>query len=200
MNRRAVLKVALLGTTAVGASVTLGGLLEVLTLPDGRRVALARAVVVADPNVCSGCRVCEIVCANLWSQGRNGASLSRLILDKDYLGGDYRPKTCLQCAEPPCLPACPVTALLVDARSGTYARVIDERACIGCRRCLEACARYFDPPRPRFDADRALAIKCHLCFGEPQCVEHCPLGALRVERAEGGLRMGYPILRETVGL
>lgn len=148
MNRRAVLKVALLGTTAVGASVTLGGLLEVLTLPDGRRVALARAVVVADPNVCSGCRVCEIVCANLWSQGRNGASLSRLILDKDYLGGDYRPKTCWQCAEPPCLPACPVTALLVDARSGTYARVIDERACIGCRRCLEACARYFGPPAP----------------------------------------------------
>lgn len=196
MNRRAVLRAVLLGTTAVGAGAGLGSLFEVVTLPDRRRLALARAVVLADPHLCSGCRVCEVVCANLWSAGRNGASHARLSVDKDYLTGAYRPKTCFQCAEAPCLEACPVTALLVDARHGTYARVIEERACIGCGRCVEACGTYFDPPRPRLQALGARAIKCHLCYGTPRCVEQCPLGALRVERAEGGLRLGYPLVRE----
>ncbi len=196
MNRRDVLKAVLLGSAAVGASAGLGSLLDVMTLPDGRRLALARAVVLADPQVCSGCRVCEVVCANLWSGGQNGTSHARVTVDKHYVSGDYRPKTCFQCAEAPCLEACPVTAMLVDARSGTYARVIDERACIGCGRCVEACGRYFDPPRPRLQTLGARAIKCHLCYGTPRCVEQCPLGALRVERAEGGLRIGYPILRE----
>jgi anaerobic carbon-monoxide dehydrogenase iron sulfur subunit len=196
VNRRAVLKTVLLGGTALGATAALGGLFDVVTLPDGRRVALARAVVVANPNLCSGCRVCEVVCSNAWTGGRNGTSLSRVILDKDYVGGTYRPKTCWQCAEPPCLDACPVTALVVDRRSGTYARVIDERACIGCRKCVEACGRWFDPPRPRFDAEGERVIKCHLCFGEPACVEHCPLGALTLVRSEHGLRMGYPVVSE----
>lgn len=200
MDRRTVLKTFLLTTTAVAGSAAVGGLLEVLTFSDGRKVALAKAVILADPNVCSGCRVCEVACTNFNSQGKNGSSLARVILEKDYLQGDYRPKTCYQCADPPCLQACPVTALQVDKRSGTYARVIDERACIGCRKCLEACARYFDPPRPRFEAEALRVVKCHLCFGDPECVKHCPLGALRVERSEGGLMMGYPILREVTAI
>ncbi|OGK87828.1 MAG: hypothetical protein A2X52_13305 [Candidatus Rokubacteria bacterium GWC2_70_16] len=196
MDRRRFVRTCILSTTAVAGSAAVGGLFDVLTFPDGHKVALARAVILADATLCSGCRVCEVACTNFNSQGRNGSSLARLILDKDYLGGDYRPRTCYQCADPPCLEACPVSALGVDRPSGTYARVIDERACIGCRKCLEACARYFQPPRPRFEAGALRVVKCHLCFGDPQCVRHCPMGALRLERSDGGLMIGYPVLRE----
>ena len=196
MDRRAALKTFLFGTTAIAGNAASGGLLETLALADGRKVALAKAVVLGDPNLCSGCRTCEVVCSNFNSQGKNSSSLSRLLVQKDPFKGDYRPKTCYQCSEPPCLEACPTGALQIDSINRTYARVIDQRACIGCQKCLAACGDYFDPPRPRFEAENQKVIKCHLCLGDPQCVKFCPLGALRLERSETGLMIGYPIQRE----
>lgn len=196
MDRRTALKTVLLGASALTGTGVRGGLFEVLALPDGRRVALARAVVLADPTVCSGCRLCEVVCSHVNSQGRNTTTLSRLLLQKDYLTGRYEPKTCYQCSDPPCLAACPTGALQVDTTSRTYARVIDGQRCIGCQRCVAACGQHFDPPRPRFEAEARRVIKCHLCFGDPQCVRFCPVGALRLERSEGGLMIGFPIQRE----
>jgi len=136
------------------------------------------------------------VCANFNSGGRNSPSLSRILLEKEYMRGDYQPKVCHQCADPPCLKACPVTALQVDQQRGTYARVIDERVCIGCQKCVEACERHFRPARPRFDVQKHRSVKCHLCFGDPQCVKYCPLGVLRVERSEKGFMVGYPVIQE----
>jgi carbon-monoxide dehydrogenase iron sulfur subunit len=196
VDRRTVLKGITLGAFGLGSVVVVGDLLDVLTLPNGQKVALAKAVILADKSLCSGCRVCEMVCANLNSGGRNSPSLSRIILEKEYLRGDYQPKVCHQCADPPCLKACPVTALQVDQQRGTFARVIDERVCIGCQKCIEACQRHFHPARPRFDVQKHRSIKCHLCFGDPQCVKYCPLGVLRLERSAKGLLVGYPVIRE----
>ncbi len=196
VDRRTALKGLTLSALALGSVTSLGKLLEVLTFPNGQKVALARAVILADKSLCSGCRICEMVCANFNSGGRNSASLSRLLLEKDYLQGDYQPKVCHQCADPPCLKACPVTALQVDRQRRTYARIIDERTCIGCQKCVEACQRYFRPSRPRFDVQKHMAIKCHLCFGDPQCVKFCPLGVLRLERSEKGILVGYPVIKE----
>jgi Fe-S-cluster-containing hydrogenase component 2 len=196
VDRRTVLKGITLGAFALGSVVGVGDLLEIITFPNGQKVALAKAVIMVDKSLCSGCRVCEMVCANFNSWGRNSASLSRIMLEKEYLLGDYEPKVCHQCVDPPCLKACPVTALQVDRQSGTYARVIDERVCIGCQKCVRACEQHFRPSRPRFDAERHRSFKCHLCFGDPQCVKYCPLGVLRVERSEKGLLVGYPVIKE----
>ena len=170
--------------------------MEVLTFPNGQKVALAKGVILVDKSLCSGCRVCEIVCANFNSGGRNSPSLSRIILEKQVISGDYQPKVCHQCVDPPCLKACPVAVIQVDKQSGTYARVIDERVCIGCQKCVDACQQHFRPARPRYDAQRRRSVKCHLCFGDPQCVKFCPLGVLRVERSEKGLMVGYPVIQE----
>ncbi|OGP89195.1 MAG: hypothetical protein A2156_03105 [Deltaproteobacteria bacterium RBG_16_48_10] len=196
VERRTVLKGFALGIAGLGSVISLGKFLEVLTFPNGQKVALARGVILADKSLCSGCRICEMVCANFNSGGRNSASLSRILLEKEYLRGDYKPKVCHQCADPPCLKACPVAALQVERQKGTYARIIDERVCIGCQKCVEACKQYFKPSRPRFDEQKQRTVKCHLCFGDPQCVKFCPLGVLRVERSEKGLQVGYPVIKE----
>ncbi len=85
VDRRAVLKGFTLSAFALGSVVGLGGLLEVITFPNGQKVALAKGVIMVDKSLCSGCRVCEMVCANFNSGGRNSASLSRIILEKEYL-------------------------------------------------------------------------------------------------------------------
>jgi Fe-S-cluster-containing dehydrogenase component len=194
ITRRAFLRNGTAGIVSLLTAVVIGDLLDIITFPDGTKIALAKGAVLADKSVCSGCRTCEAVCTNYNSDGRNTAALARVILDKDYVGGDYQPRVCFQCLDPPCLRACPVAALQVDKQSGTFARVIDERVCIGCKKCLEACDRFFALPRPRFDSDKYISVKCHLCFGDPQCVKYCPTGSLRFERSEKGLRIGYPIV------
>jgi Fe-S-cluster-containing dehydrogenase component len=194
IDRRTLLKTFTVGALGLGSVVAFGDLIEVFALPDGRKVALARAAILADMSLCSGCRICEMVCANLNSRGRNGTSLARVLIEKDCLRGDYQPKLCYQCADPPCLRGCPVDALQVDKKSGTYARIVNEKRCIGCRSCIEACQSYFSPSRATFDDDSQKAIKCHLCFGDPQCVKFCPLGVLRVERSKKGLLVGYPAI------
>jgi len=196
VDRRTLLKGLTLSTLSLGSVVAFGDLLDVLAFPNGVKVALAKAVIFADKALCSGCRICEMVCSDFNSRGRNASSLARIFIEKEYLKGDYQPKVCYQCADPPCLKACPVGALRVDSLQGTYARIIDERTCIGCQECIKACQQYFRPSRPRFDVQKQKTIKCHLCFGEPQCVKFCPLGVLRLERSEKGLLVGYPVMRE----
>lgn len=195
-GRRSVLKGLTLGTFGLASLFTIGNLLDVLTFPTGQKVALAKAVIMVDKSLCAGCRICEIVCANFNSSGRNSPALARLTIAKNYLKGDYEPKVCHQCADPPCLRACPVTALQIEAQKGTNARIIDERVCIGCQRCVQACENHFHPSRLKFDPQRHRTIKCHLCWGDPQCVKFCPFGVLRLVKSEQGLVVGYPIMKD----
>lgn len=196
IDRRLFLKGLTLGALTLGDVVAFGDLLWAATLSDGQKVALARMAILVNKAICCGCRVCEMVCSNFNSGGRDASSLARLFVVKEYIRGDYQPKACYQCSDPPCLKVCPVGALHVDEHSGTFARIIDESSCIACKQCIEACGRYFHPPRPKFDTQENHSIKCHLCFGDPQCVKFCPMGALRVERSQQGLLVGYPAIKE----
>jgi Fe-S-cluster-containing hydrogenase component 2 len=59
-----------------------------------------------------------------------------------------------------------------DPESGAV--VIQEESCNGCGLCAEACpaeAIFMHPTRN-------IAMKCHLCHGEPECVKICPTEAL----------------------
>jgi Fe-S-cluster-containing hydrogenase component 2 len=196
VSRRSFLKGGMAGFALLAGAVAVGDVLEMVTLPDGRRVPLSKGVVMVDQELCSGCRTCEAVCTTYNAQGRTSPRLARIILEKDYLAAKYEVNTCYQCVKPVCLEACPVAALQIDRTSGTNARIIDERVCIGCRQCVEACGTVFTPPRPRFDAERRVTMKCHLCFGEAQCVKFCPYGALRLEWSDAGVETGYPIIKE----
>ncbi len=137
--------------------------------------------IIFDPALCTGCQTCEVVCTT-FNNGKSSLTLSRIQVVRDPFKPDldnFTPTPCVQCKDPSCIKVCPVSALRIDYASGTNARIIDETACIGCRKCIEACGNKQGVSRIRFDEERENSLKCHLCYGEPTCVKYCSNGALR---------------------
>ena len=88
----------------------------------------------------------------------------------------FVPKMCNHCAKSPCVQVCPVGATF-ETEEGIV--LIDEKYCIGCKYCVQACpygCRYFHP-------DKHVVDKCTLCFHRvkkglnPACMENCPTKA-----------------------
>ena len=86
--------------------------------------------------------------------------------------------TCLQAGCAKCEETCPegaikraqieVSAVDGQAASG-YVLKVDEALCTNCGDCYEACPYDVIHEHP----DRAVAFKCDLCDGEPQCIAFC---------------------------
>jgi Fe-S-cluster-containing dehydrogenase component len=98
---------------------------------------------------------------------------------KDVFSGEYEVETCRQCNEPKCLPACPVHAIYFNDKSG--ALVIDEKECTGCRLCEEECPFNMIGYNPVMK----ISFKCDLCGGDPQCVNICSYGAVKLVERQG---------------
>jgi Fe-S-cluster-containing hydrogenase component 2 len=115
---------------------------------------------------CTGCRLCELVCA-VKHDGISNPARSRIKVMKWEMEGLYIPMSCQQCQDAPCLNACPVKALSRDEDLSRV--VVDYDVCIGCRTCVSVCpfgAMSFNT------IDRKV-FKCDLCEGDPQCVRFC---------------------------
>ena len=197
IDRRTFVKAGVGGAALFfSATITKNLWATIIDLPNGEKIVLTHGVVVADKEICSGCRTCEAVCSNANSQGRNTSRLARLSVGKDYISCEYDPLPCLQCADPVCLNECPEDAIGIDRGHGTFARVIDEGKCTGCQNCIEVCESRNSIPRPRYDPVKDVCIKCHLCHGDPQCVKFCPLGALKIVRSKTGILTGYTYIEE----
>jgi protein NrfC len=86
------------------------------------------------------------------------------------------------------LEACPTGALHVDRRNGNV-RTVDEKKCIGCEKCIEACP--YVPGRIMWNHEDKHSQKCDLCAdapylgekggpgGKQACVAVCPAGAIK---------------------
>jgi Fe-S-cluster-containing dehydrogenase component len=88
----------------------------------------------------------------------------------------FVPKMCNHCYKSPCVQVCPVGATF-ESPDGVV--LVDEKYCIGCRYCIQACpygCRYLHPEKQTVD-------KCTLCYHrlkkglDPACFEVCPTGA-----------------------
>jgi Fe-S-cluster-containing dehydrogenase component len=113
-------------------------------------------------------------------------------------GRSYMPIQCQQCANPPCVRACPTRATWQEP-DGIV--VVDANWCIGCRYCQAACpyhARRFNWRAPEVPAEeintdqgylsnrlrqQGVVEKCTFCLHRvrrgrhPACLESCPTGA-----------------------
>jgi molybdopterin-containing oxidoreductase family iron-sulfur binding subunit len=165
---------------------------------------------------CIGCRRCEYACVreNNTSRDPQIHYIRVLRLEKgslDVEGSDiffegevpqedsfYMPVQCHQCANPPCVSACPVQATWAEP-DGIV--VVDYDWCIGCRYCQAACpywARRFNFTEPDIRPEeinpdqgylsnrlRPVGVieKCTYCLHRvrrgryPACVEACPTGS-----------------------
>ncbi len=151
----------------------------------------ATGLLAGDPTLCVGCRRCEVACTD-YNEGKSQPSLSRIKINRNYnfgpqgaqLGfwraegtfGNHRiiQETCKQCPHPvPCMDSCPYGA--IEVKPPTNARFVNTDKCTGCRICQRACPWAMTT----YDETTKKASKCHLCFGNPECVKACPTGALR---------------------
>ena len=144
-----------------------------------RRPAWAKVV---DQTRCIGCHACTTACK---SENEVPLSVTRTYVKYVDTGAfpqarrSFQVTRCNQCEAPPCVSACPTSAMykredgIVD---------FDKDACIGCKACIAACpydAIFINP-------DDHSAEKCNFCAHrldiglEPACVVVCPTEALLV--------------------
>jgi len=122
-----------------------------------------------DPQKCTGCRLCELICS-FTRHGESNPKRARIHIVKIERFFVDVPVVCQQCPDSPCVSECPTEAL----KKETGIIKVDEERCTGCGICIQKCpfgALSIDP-------STQIAIVCDLCQGEPQCVQWCPTGAL----------------------
>ena len=124
----------------------------------------------ADFEKCTGCRVCELVCA-LENEKTFDPKLSRIkVLRLHQLVN--MPVSCKFCDNAPCVRSCPRDALTQSEETGAV--MVDDTKCDLCGWCLESCKHgvLF------LNQDKKTVMICNLCEGTPQCIEWCPEAAL----------------------
>jgi len=159
----------------------------------GAEMPDAEGFLVVDAKKCMGCGTCMMACS-LAHTGESSYSLGRLQVQQDSFGnwpGDLSLSVCRQCADAPCVEACPVGANLPDPQSGNT-RIIDPQACVGCGDCIEACP--YTPARVQWNPAIGRAQKCDLCRDTPflgeaggpggvqACIQVCPVNAISFVR------------------
>jgi anaerobic dimethyl sulfoxide reductase subunit B (iron-sulfur subunit) len=153
-------------------------------------------------NECIGCKVCVAACKDVHNLPV-GYKLRKVVTgeaggwETDAASGVLQPRdvfaysvsySCMHCAHPACMEACPKGAVSKDADTGIVS--IDQALCIGCGRCAKACP--WDAPVvvPGIDGTR-VSRKCDLCADllaqgeEPACVAACLMRCLKVVVFDG---------------
>lgn len=192
-SRRDFLKIT--RNAAIGAGVA-GVLPSVIWLDHGiAAIPASEGYLLVDTKKCQGCTSCMLACS-LAHEGVESLSKSRIQIIQDSFEDfpdDLTVEQCRQCVDPACVSVCPVQALTANAKHGNV-RMVDEKKCIGCGACFEACP--YTPARVVLttrEGGNKKSLKCDLCAdtpyhwddggggpnGKQACVEICPLSAIK---------------------
>lgn len=154
--------------------------------------ATVRYAKLVDTTKCIGCKRCMSACKR-WNKLKVDRSDELTDMETDLTGNTWvvvslrRDTTnredltyihwaCQHCEKPACAGVCPVSAIRKYEHGPV---VVNEKKCIGCRYCYQACAYKI----PRFDFEKRVTRKCTLCYdriprNKPACVAACPVEAL----------------------
>ena len=136
-----------------------------------------RNLLTIDPEKCTGCRNCEMICS-VRHFGVSNPSLARIQVVKWEHIGVYIPMSCQQCEDAPCKEVCPKDAIYRDNELASVA--VDHNLCIGCKMCVAACPF----GAMRWNGGRGRVFKCDLCDGDPQCVRFCYTHAVDYQQSD----------------
>lgn len=142
-----------------------------------------------DQQRCVGCQTCVVACKE-WHDVPAGPASWRWLQTMEE--GTYPQVwmahlslSCLHCAEPTCVPACPAGAITKRDRDGIV--IVNRDLCIpGCRSCLDACPY----KAPQFRSESSRMEMCDFCVDlieqgkKPVCAASCPLRALEAGPVE----------------
>lgn len=128
-----------------------------------------RQRIALDLDSCIECRTCAAACF----YGRGEMPTVRFA----HVGAAMLPAVCRQCADAPCVAACPREAMVRDEHGVVRRRMF---RCTGCESCVRAC------PFGVLTGETfgGAIAKCDLCHDRlaqdqsPRCVASCPSGAL----------------------
>ncbi len=151
-----------------------------------------------DVSKCIACRACQIACKQ-WNELPAEHTTQRGTYENPpELSGStwikvefrerpgewlFRAHTCMHCTDASCEKVCPTGAISHQGETV----VIDQKWCIGCGYCVQACP--FGVPHK--DEEEGTARKCRFCSDrvtnglEPACAKTCPTGTIQFgERAD----------------
>ncbi|HEX8988953.1 MAG TPA: hydrogenase 2 operon protein HybA [Rhodocyclaceae bacterium] len=191
------------GVLASGAAVTAATVAEPAAARETHSRPPEALGLLYDATLCVGCKACVSACKqannnppefstedHLWDTPldtsaytfnviktyRNGTMATK---DQEKDGFAFMKISCMHCADPSCVSACPVTAMTKDPVTGVVG--YDPDRCIGCRYCVAACP--FGIPKYQYDSPTGKIGKCELCRTRYKdghysaCAEVCPTGA-----------------------
>jgi electron transport protein HydN len=93
-------------------------------------------VLTVDLRKCINCGACEKACAERHENGRAHLKIKDAAQSRGHRYGDFvLPISCKRCANPVCIEVCKPRAIVREGDT-VY---IDDRTCIGCGKCVEAC-------------------------------------------------------------
>jgi anaerobic dimethyl sulfoxide reductase subunit B (iron-sulfur subunit) len=134
-----------------------------------------------DSDRCVQCHACELACKS-WNEIEFGIRWRKVL---DLWSGEFPRITnktfslsCLHCADPGCVAACPEKAINKRRKDGIV--TVDPTKCKSCRTCASACPFHI----PQYGRTGAMQ-KCNFCLDrltqgkEPACVATCPGEALK---------------------
>ncbi len=140
--------------------------------------------IVANPNACMGCGICEISCIVQHSKSKNiikaynrekprPISRVRLEMNKPISFAIQ----CRHCQNAPCVEACLTGAMQKDPQTGLITH--NPEKCMGCWTCVMTCPF----GAIKIDTQNRIIAKCDRCveLEIPACVANCPNGGLELK-------------------
>ncbi|MDD3364127.1 MAG: 4Fe-4S dicluster domain-containing protein [Syntrophomonas sp.] len=133
-------------------------------------------IIVVQPEKCTGCHTCELVCSFTHADEFNPNRSRISVFNYDKIGFSV-PMLCQQCGVAACMNVCPTGAITRNATTG--AMEVQDSKCIRCKMCTIACPF----GATLYDVVDNIVAKCDLCGGDPACVKLCPSGAISYQEA-----------------